>query len=182
MLFLHGCLFRLKCHCLCLYSWCLCWTLHTWIGLSQKKKEQNPPSGALPRICTCKQLPIESACHCVDFTRLKKIWLNLRGRGVTAPLNVPLQFQWHRMSSCNCCAHYWTESTKCIHLAREHDCEKGEIKNGTASNDGINRRLEQMAAAGMGWEDAGKRACVCHAGVLIKVQRGRLSLCLGEVH
>lgn len=39
MLFLRGCLFRLKCHCLCLFSWCLCWTLHTWIGLSKINKQ-----------------------------------------------------------------------------------------------------------------------------------------------
>lgn len=73
------------------------------------------------------------------------------------PLNVPLQFQRCWMSSRNCCAHYWTQSIKCIHLAWEHGCEKGEIKNGTAFCDGINRRLEQMAAAGTGWEDPGKR-------------------------
>lgn len=70
MLFLHGCLFWLKCHCLCSFSWCLCWTFHTWGGLSKKtkqnkrktlhakKEKKNPtPSGALSCICTCKQLP-----------------------------------------------------------------------------------------------------------------------------
>lgn len=149
----------------------------------KKEKEKNPPSRALLFICTCKQLPIKSlsvqpaTVWILPQTVKQKLWLDLTGRGVTAPLKVPLQFQRRRMSSCNCCAHYWTQSAKCIHLAWEHDCEKGEIKNGTASNGGINRRLEQMAA-GTGWEDAGKRVCVCHAGVLIKVQRGWLSVCL----
>lgn len=151
---------------------------------TKQKNKQHSPKTHLPepylasaRASNCPSSHL--ACSpplCGFYHGLEKF--DLIGHGVTVPLNVPLQFQWCRMSSRNCCAHYWTQSIKCIHLAWEHDCEKGEIKNGTAFSDGINRRLEQMAAAGTGWEDAGKRLCVCHAGVLIKAQRGRLSACL----
>lgn len=74
-----------------------------------------------------------------------------------------------QMITCNCCAHCWTQSTKCINLPQAHNCEKKEIKNRAASNDGINGKalkrgwwecccipweggLEQMAMADMGWE------------------------------
>lgn len=55
------------------------------------------------------------------------------------------------------------------------------MKNGTASNSGINRRLEQMAVAGTSREDAGKGVCVCQLrfkedGCL----SGRSSLTLGS--
>lgn len=61
MLFLHGCLFRLKCHCLCSFSWCLCWTLHTWIGLSKKQNKKQTISP--PPKPTFLSPPVQATAH-----------------------------------------------------------------------------------------------------------------------
>lgn len=101
-----------------------------------------------------------------------------------------------QMITCNCCVHCWTQSTKCINLTWEHNCEKIEIKNRSASSDGMNRKalkrmmrmllyplrgLEQMAMTEMGWEVFLRLTQVSGTArwgaMSIKVQRGLLSIC-----